>query len=334
MRTVVIHGKRDLRLLERPVPEPGDGELRLRVAFAGICGSDLHYYSEGANGAFTIREPLVPGHEISATVDLDPAGEIAAGTPVAVHPAYEGDETSAWAHAPHLRPGVRYLGSASTWPHTQGGMSEYLVMPRGNVRFLPQGLSLRRAALAEPTAVALHGLAQAGDLAGRHVLVAGAGPIGLLAVAGARSGGASEVTATDIRPGPLERARAVGATETIDVTAQKLAAESFDIVLECSGAPSSVSAALRAARRGATYVQLGMLPDAAVPLNLAPIVTKELTARGAFRFHHELEDAIELLASTPSIEQVITHEFPADQALAAFEAAMDAGSSGKVVVTF
>lgn len=334
MRAVVINGKRDLTVTERETPEPGDGQVRLRVAYAGICGSDLHYYDEGANGAFVVREPLVPGHEISATVDLDPAGELTAGTPVAVHPASYDPSVDERGSAPHLTPGIRYLGSASTWPHTQGGMSEYLVTPRANLRVLPQGLSLRRAALAEPTAVALHGLAQAGDLTGSRVLVTGSGPIGLLTIAGARSRGAIEVTATDIHPGPLTRARAVGATATIDVTSADLPMETYDIVLECSGAPASASAALRAARRQATYVQVGMLPDAAVHVNLSPIVSKELTVRGAFRFHQELDEAIDLLADDPSIEQVITHEFPAERAVEAFATARDSGASGKILVRF
>lgn len=164
--------------------------------------------------------------------------------------------------------------------------------------------------------------------------MAGSGPIGLLTVAGARAAGAREVTATDIQTGPLERALAVGATSTIDVTGHSPEQESYDIVLECSGAPSSVSGALRAARRGGTYVQVGMLPDAAVPVHLSPLVSKELTVRGAFRFHDELDAAIDLLAATPAIDAVITHEFDADHAVAAFTAARDSGASGKVLVSF
>src|SRR4051794_3957367 len=87
MRAIVIHGKLDLRTDELPVPEPGGGDVLLRMAYGGICGSDLHYYNEGANGEFVVREPLVPGHEVSGTVELDPSGELAPGTPVTVHPA-------------------------------------------------------------------------------------------------------------------------------------------------------------------------------------------------------------------------------------------------------
>ena len=101
MRAIVIGGKLDLREAEIPTPEPVGGQVRLRMAFGGICGSDLHYYNEGANGEYVVREPLVPGHEVSGTVDLDPSGELAPGTPVTVHPARFGTS----------EPGMRTAGT-------------------------------------------------------------------------------------------------------------------------------------------------------------------------------------------------------------------------------
>lgn len=121
MRAIVINGKEDLELVELSTPEPAEGQVRLRIAYAGICGSDLHYYYEGANGGFVVREPLVPGHEVSGTIDLDPSGELASGTPVTVHPARFGESQPRLENLPHLWPNGAYLGSASTWPHTQGG---------------------------------------------------------------------------------------------------------------------------------------------------------------------------------------------------------------------
>ena len=87
MDAVVINGKLDLEVEDRTVPEPGAGQVRLRVGYVGICGSDLHYYFDGANGAFVVAEPLVPGHEMSGWVDFDPSGALASGSPVTVHPA-------------------------------------------------------------------------------------------------------------------------------------------------------------------------------------------------------------------------------------------------------
>ncbi|GAA1763299.1 zinc-binding dehydrogenase [Kocuria aegyptia] len=332
MKAIVIHGKDDLRVEEVPTPEPAEGQVRLRIAYGGVCGSDLHYWAEGANGEYVVREPLVPGHEVSGTVDLDPSGELAPGTPVTVHPATFGTPEPGIEDRRHLWPGGAYLGSASTWPHTQGGMSEHLLVRRDMVRVLPAGLPLRRAALAEPLAVALHGLTVAGDVTGRRVLVSGSGPIGLLAAAAALARGAAEVVATDVLEGPLERARGIGVHGTVRVGAEQIPPEAFDVVLECSGVPAAVSPALRGARRGGVVVQVGMVPDEARPVNLAPLVSKELQLRGSFRFDDEIDEAVELLAARPGIEDVITHEFPADRATEAFATARDSAVSGKVLV--
>jgi len=332
MRAVVIKGKEDLGVAEVPTPEPGAGQVRLRIAFAGICGSDLHYYYDGANGAFVVREPLIPGHEVSGTVDLDPAGELAPGTPVTVHPATFGAVQEGVEHRPHLWPGGAYLGSASTWPHTQGGMSELLLVDRSMVRVLPASLPLRRAALAEPLAVGLHGVMVAGGVEGKRVLVTGSGPIGLLTAAAALARGAAEVTATDVLPGPLDRADALGVHRTIDVSRETVPAEAFDVVLECSGVPASINTAFVAARRAGVHVQLGMVPDEPRGINLAPVISKELTVHGSFRFRDEIDAAVALLDADPGIERVITHELPAERAVEAFALARDSQASGKVLV--
>ncbi|MCI2238464.1 zinc-binding dehydrogenase [Paenibacillus sp. TRM 82003] len=333
MRAVRIHGERDLREEELALPDPGPGRVRLRMAYAGICGSDLHYFAHGANGEYVVREPLVPGHEVSGTVDADPSGELAPGTPVTVHPATFGPSADGLEDLPHLRPGGSYLGSASTWPHTQGGMSEFLVVDRSMVRVLPDGLPLRTAALAEPLAVALHAVTVAGDVAGRRVLVSGSGPIGLLVAAAALERGAGEVVATDVLPGPLERARALGVHGTVRIGEQEVQREGFDVVLECSGVPVAVSAALAAARRAAVVVQVGMVPDEPRPVNLAPLVSKELQLRGTFRFAGEIDEAVRVLAANPALERVVTHEFPLARAAEAFAVAADSEVSGKVLVS-
>jgi L-idonate 5-dehydrogenase len=332
MRAAFIDAKETLTVREIDVPEPGAGQVRVRIDYVGICGSDLHYYFEGANGAFVVREPLIPGHEVSGRIAHDPTGQWAAGTPVTVHPATFGTPTPGLEDAPHLWPNGAYLGSASTWPHTQGGMVEQLIVDRAMVRILPPSLPVRRAVLAEPLAVALHGVSRAGDVTGKRVLVTGSGPIGLLAIAAAVAAGAAEVTATDVLAGPLERARMLGAAHTIDVSRDQLLPNHYDVVLECSGVAPSISTALVAARPGGTVVQVGMVPNEPRPLNISPFISKELTYVGTFRFNDEIDAAVELLATTPLIESVITHEISAEHAVSAFSVARDSQASGKVVV--
>lgn len=332
MRAAYIESARTVAVREVPLPEPGPDQVRVRVDYVGICGSDLHYYHEGANGAFVVREPLIPGHEVSGRVDLDPTGTLPSGTSVTVHPARFGTPDPRIPDDPHLWSGGSYLGSASTWPHTQGGLAEFILVDRRMLRPLPEHLPIRRAALAEPLAVALHGLSKAGDVSGRRVLVTGSGPIGLLSIVAAVAAGAARVDATDVLPGPLRRARELGADEVYDVTTREVPEGGYDVVLECSGVAASVSTALRAARVGGTVVQVGMVPNEPRPINIAPFIAKEIRWFGTFRFNDEIDRAVELLAAAPHIEDVVTHVFDADDLDAAFATARDSDVSGKVLV--
>lgn len=332
MKAIVIRSKLDLVETELPTPEPQAGQVRLRMAYGGICGSDLHYYHEGANGAYVVREPLVPGHELSGTVDLDPSGELAPGTPVTIHPATFGTPEPGIEDRPHLWPNGAYLGSASTWPHTQGGLSEFVVVSNHMVRPLPASLPLRRAALAEPLAVALHAIAIADGVKDKRVLVSGSGAIGLLTASAALSAGAVEVVTTDVLPGPLQRARDLGVHGTVQVGVEEIPAGNFDVVLECTAVPAAISAALTATRRAGTVVLVGIPADEPRGVNLAPLVSRELQLRGTLRFNNEIDQAIQLLATNPALEQVVTHEYPADQAVEAFSTAADSNLSGKVLL--
>lgn len=332
MKALAIHGKEDIRWEDREAPTPGDGEVRLRVNYVGICGSDLHYYFHGANGEYTIREPLTPGHELSGVVDLDPSGRLAPGTPVTVHPARYGASVPGLEDRPHLRAGGDYLGSAAADPHRQGGASELLIVEDHMVRVLPQGLPLERAALAEPLAVAIHAVSLADGIRGKRVLVIGSGPIGLLVVAAAVHAGASTVGASDVREEPLARAQALGATEVALVGRDPIDDESYDVVFECSGVGVALTQAVRAARRAGTVVQVGMLANAEIGVNLAPMLAKELTIRGAFRFATEIDDAVAMLAESDALDSVISHVLPASDAVQAFELARDSSASAKVLL--
>lgn len=332
MKVLAIHGKEDIRWEDRALPEPADGEVRLRVKYVGICGSDLHYYFHGANGEYTIREPLTPGHELSAVVDLDPSRRLAEGTPVTVHPARYGPVVPGLENHPHLRAGGDYFGSAASHPHRQGGASEYLLVEEQMIRVLPDSLPLQRAALAEPLAVAMHAVGLAGDVAGKRVLVIGAGPIGLLVIAAALHAGAAVIGTSDVRTEPLDRAGTLGATELNLVGRDVIADESYDVVFECSGVPVSLTQSVRAARRAGTIVQVGMLPNADTAVNLAPMLAKELTIRGAFRFSTEIDDAIALLAASDALDAIISHTIDAADPVDAFAVARDPSASAKVLL--
>ena len=156
-----IHAKEDLRIEPVDTPTPGPGEVLLQLGAAGICGSDLHYYFEGRNGNFVVREPLIPGHEASAVVAAIGEGvtRVKPGDKVAVSPSHacgrcdycrEGRE--------HLCNSMRFLGSASRFPHVQGMFQEYFVMGERQCYPVEGDITLGELAFAEPLAVGLHGV--------------------------------------------------------------------------------------------------------------------------------------------------------------------------------
>ena len=334
MKALYINSKLDIQLVEKDLPQPAINEVRVKISHVGICGSDLHYYYEGANGAFVVKEPLMPGHELSGTIDDDPSGEFSKGTPITIHPATFGKSEPGIEDAPHLWPGGAYLGSASTWPHTQGGAAEFAIFRKDMVRILPIGLSLRDAALAEPLAVGLHAINIAGGVKGKKVFVSGSGPIGLLVVAAAKILGASEIIASDLLEGPLARAKTLGATGTLAIGIDSLPENYFDVVFECSGVARAISGALTSVRRAGIVVQVGMLGAGNHEIAIAPLVAKEILLRGTFRFKDEIDLAVKLLAENVWISSAITHTFTPDQAVEAFAMAKNSEESGKVLIEF
>nr|WP_218868527.1 zinc-binding dehydrogenase [Pseudoclavibacter chungangensis] len=323
-----------------PEPTAGPDQAVIEVAYGGVCGSDLHYWLHGAAGESILRAPLVLGHEVVGrvvTAAADGSGP-AAGTPVAVHPATPVDDGSAPfpADRPNLSPAGTYLGSAARVPHTDGAFARRVALPTRMLRALPEGLPLRTAALAEPAAVAWHGVGRAGDVRGARVLVIGAGPIGALAVAVLRHHGAAEIIASDLHELPLETARTLGATATIDArNADAIANVHADVVIESSGTVPGLASAIRGAGRGGRVVMLGLQRTGEIPVLMSLAITRELTLTGSFRFNDEIDEVIAALADgSLRIDPVVTHEYPVAEALEAFRVARDASVSSKVLLRF
>jgi len=337
---VVAHAKDDLRVENVVVPTPRADQAVVDIAYGGICGSDLHYWLHGAAGESILGRPMLLGHEVVGTVRIaaaDGSGP-AAGTPVAVHPATPGagDGSRYPEDRPNLSPGCTYLGSAARDPHTDGAFASRVVLDSRMLRALPEGLSLRDAALIEPASVAWHAVSRAGDVRGKRVLVIGSGPIGTLIVAVLKRAGAAEIIATDMFDGPLAVASAVGAGRTILATdADAIAAVDADIALESSGSHRGLASAVRGVTRGGRVVMVGLLPSGEQPALVSIAITRELELVGSFRFNDEIDDVIAALADgSLQVGPVVTHEFAVEDSLRAFEVARDSAASGKVLLTF
>ncbi|GAA1878752.1 L-idonate 5-dehydrogenase [Paeniglutamicibacter psychrophenolicus] len=336
---VVAHAAGDLRVEAIEVPAPAVHETQIAIAYGGICGSDLHYWSHGAAGESILKAPMVLGHEIVGTVTVAAADGTgpAAGTAVAVHPATPGDTGARYPEErPNLSPGCTYLGSAARYPHTEGAFATTVNLPARMLRALPAGLSLRDAALAEPAAVAWHAVGRAGDVSGKRVMVIGAGPIGALAVAVLKRAGAAEIIAVDMFDYPLDIAIAAGATATLKADdVEAISAVEADVVIEASGNYRGLASAVRGAMRGGRVVMVGLLPSGEQPALISLTITRELELVGSFRFNDEIDQVLTALADgSLDLSAVITHEFDVNDALQAFEVARNSAESGKVLLKF
>jgi L-idonate 5-dehydrogenase len=332
-RALRVHGPGDLRLEEVRAPDTGDHEALVKIGYGGICGSDLHYARDGAVGPFVLRDPMVLGHEVVGTVARaasDGSGP-AEGQAVAVHPATSCG-TCRWCLGGESRlcPQARYLGSAAQRPHTDGGFTDLLSVATHRLVPIPDGLTLRRAALAEPTSIAWHAVSRGAligpGIDGADVVVIGAGPIGLLVAAVSRYRGAGMTTVVDLYRYPLEVGTRVGVDRAIAADQLRDGGDELegDVVFECSGTPAGLRTALRSARRGGTVVQVGIPPAGEQPVEAALIVGRELTVLGSLRMDTELEAAVAFLADREvKVDPLISHVLPADQAVDAFALASD-----------
>ncbi|MBM7825042.1 L-idonate 5-dehydrogenase [Arcanobacterium pluranimalium] len=337
MKAVVVHGPKDLRIDEVADPVCGPVDVLVRMEWGGICGSDVAYWRSGISGTAVLRDPLILGHEVAgyvAEVGSEVDG-VEVGAKVALYPAsLVGDYQVAedMRARTNLWPEVRYFGSAAFLPHEQGGFSKFRIVRPDQLRFLPQGVTTKAGALAEPFAVAIHAVRRAGDVADKTVLVNGAGPIGSLAVAAAKAYGARHVTVADLSEQALDIARAMGADCTINILQGQELPQDVDIAIEASGAPAAIGGVISATRRGGVVVQVGNLPGGDVSATLGNIVTREIEYRGSYRFADEMDEAIRLLDGVVDISPLQTHEFDILQACEAFDVAADRSSGSSKVM--
>lgn len=341
MLALAIHGVKDLKLEERPLPELEANEVLVKLGAGGICGSDLHYYFDGGVGDFRLREPMVLGHEVAGEVAQVGSGvtRVKVGDHVAVNPARPcGECRYCRGGRNNLCINVRFFGSAARFPHVQGAFAEYFKVTEGQCFAVPADLDYGVIACAEPLAVGLHAVARAGNLLGRKVLVTGSGPIGALIVAAAKLAGAAEIVVTDLHNEVLKFSEAMGATELVNITKSQARLEQFtqdkgyfDVSIEASGNPRALETCITSTHPGGRIVQVGMLPPGPAQVLVNPLLSKELELVGTFRFHEEFAWAVDaLVQGRIDVTPLITGRFPFSDADRAFAIASDRTKAMKV----
>ncbi|MEQ8342578.1 MAG: alcohol dehydrogenase catalytic domain-containing protein [Marinovum algicola] len=320
---------------QSPPEEIANGHVRLRLAVASLCGTDLHYYAHFANAGFELHNPVTLGHEACAWVEDPNGSRLRRGQLVALNPIMNCQSCDPCKRGEeNLCTAKKFPGSATTVPHLDGFFRDVIDHPARCCRPVAEDVNPRHLTFAEPLACALHALNKGGVAAGDKVLVTGCGPMGLLAIAGAAARGA-QVTALDLRPGAVEVARKAGAGEghlagrIADADIEKR----FDVVVEASGAIPAFNTALKAVRQKGRVSILSniQLREARVMLHL--VMLKEIELCGSFQFNREFEEAVQLIESgAVNFEALTAAEYPLDQTGAAL-AHMAAGKAfGKILL--
>ncbi len=326
-----------LAMQDVAVPEPGPGEVRIRVKESAICGTDLHIWNWDAWAAKTIPVPMVVGHEYVGHVEkLGPGVQ---GLEVGDRVTSEGHIVCG--HCRNCRAGREHLciNTMGVGVNRPGSFAEYLVVPHHNVYPIPDGISDDVAAIMDPYGNAVH-TALSFDLVGEDVLITGAGPIGCMAAAVAKHAGARHVVVTDINETRLAIAARMGATRAVNPSTTDLRAvmgelgmtEGFDVGLEMSGAAPAFRQMIETMNNGGKIALLG-IPPGSMEIDWNLVIFKSLTIKGIYG--REMFDTwykgLAMLQSGLDLTPVLTHRFTIDEFEKGF-AAMASGQSGKVVL--
>lgn len=329
MDAAVLHGVEDLRVERRRVPAAGPGQLLVEVASVGVCGSDVHYYREGRAGTSVVSRPTVLGHEFGGVVvaagpGVDP-GRV--GERVGIEPGTGCGECLQCGRGRYnLCPRMHFLGCAPI----DGALQQYVVVSDRQAFPVPDGVGDDAAALLEPLSVALSALHKAAPRAGEDVLVLGAGPIGNLVAQVLLTSPAASVTVVDLNAARLsllptdERLRSSADPRFED--------ESFDVVVECTGAPAALAGAMGAMRGGGRVVLVGVGPQR-LELLTADLQEREISVLGCHRYRDTWPTAIDLVTrGQVRLDELVTHTFPLAEAASAITVVQRERSALKAVV--
>ena len=334
-RAAIMYGTHDIRLEEVQVPEPGSREVLVEIGAVGVCGSDVHYYEEGRIGSFVVREPLILGHESMGTIVAlgEEVTKHEVGERVTLEPGIpDGTCRECRAGRYNLCPNVQFFAT----PPVNGAFTNYVNIHEDFAFTLPDSLSDNAGALMEPLSVGIWSCRKAKVEAGDHVLVTGAGPIGLLAMQVALAQGATEVTITDVAPERLAMAQKHGATRAINVSEEPLAEAGVEVdaLIECSGNERALNDGIRCLRPAGTAIVVGMGPGEESSIPLALIQNKEIWLTGTFRYANTYPAAIELAATGKvDLDAIVTGYYGLEETEEALQASRkDPGNVKPMVV--
>jgi len=337
MKAAVLHGPRDLRLEEVPIPVRKGNEVLVQILVNGLCGSDIHFFMEGKLGPFAVDRPYIPGHEAVGKVIEGPGffeGELVVVEPGIPCGTCEFCRSGRY----NLCPDVIFLSA----PPINGTFAEYIAIDGSMLHRLPEGVSVEEGALVEPLSVGMQACNRAGLKPGSSVAVVGSGPIGLITMLVARSFGASKVYMIDVYDSRLAKAKELGADETIHAgkssTSEMIASfthgRGVDVVFDTSGSSKGAACTPFLAKPGGVIVLVGWPEVALFPFPMEMVIEKELDVRGVNRYCNTFAPVLSLLSSKAlRVDGIISQRFPFDQVVEAFTfAAEHKGEVNKILI--
>jgi L-iditol 2-dehydrogenase len=302
----------------------------VEVSAVGVCGSDVHWFTEGRIGELAVDGPLVLGHEASGVVRaLGPgADQLKVGDRIAMEPGIPCRKCRACRHGQYnLCPHIRFFAT----PPVDGAFARYVVHEEDFCYVLPDHVSDDAGALLEPLSVGIWSTWKAHIAVGDRVLVTGAGPIGLVVAAVARAAGAQEVVVTDTQAVRLPSATKMGATAVVDALkdGDSLADMQADVLIECSGSIQALETGIRALRGGGRAVVVGMSAESRPHFPLALVQWREIELTGTFRYANTYPTAVAMAAAgTVPLDDLVTGHY----SLAQVEEALTAGRRDPLAV--
>ena len=331
MKALVLEKVRELSLRDIDLPmQVGPDDVKIKINTVGICGSDVHYYTNGRIGGFVVNAPMVLGHEASGVVV-----EIGAK----VQSLKVGDRVCMEPGVPNLSSRATKLGlynvdpSVVFWatPPVHGVLTPYVVHRAAFTYKLPDNVSFAEAAMVEPFAVGLWATVKAGIRPGDTAVVIGAGPIGIMTALAALAGGCSRVILSDLVDEKLAIAGRYPGVSTVNVKREKLAdavgaatdGRGGDIVFEASGSPRAYDGIEGLVRPGGCLIAIGM-PVEPVKIDISSFAAKEIRIETVFRYANVFDRALTMIASGKvDLKPLISDTFPFEQSIAAFERAAE-----------
>jgi L-iditol 2-dehydrogenase len=310
MTASVLRSVGDITLEERPVPTCANDEVLVKVSSVGVCGSDVHYYQHGRIGDYVVSAPLVLGHEVSGVI-------VAVGS--SVEPGRVGERVAIEPQRPcrtcqfcrsgayNLCPSMEFYAT----PPFDGAFCEYVVIQDDFAYEVPDSISDHAAALMEPLSVGIAAAQKGGIKVGDTVLIAGGGPIGVIAAQVARAFGAVDVVVADINPARRELVSKYGA-RAVDPAVDSTEHLGAHVFIDASGATSAILNGIRSVRAGGTVVLVGSADE--IPLSVPQVAMREVNVTGTFRYTNTWPIARDLLATGQvELDSLVTHVYGLEQ---------------------